>query len=85
MGLIPDPGSMMSLGATRALRGLRTGDQRTLFIGAAMAAFGWYRRSKAPKRELLRRIEVPEGTSLVIRSGSDQAPIEVRRADVDVT
>ena len=58
----------MAAGATRALQGLRTGDQRALFTGAALAAYGWLRSNKGG-RELIYRKEVPVGSSVVIRHG----------------
>lgn len=81
MALIPDPRSLISMGATRLLGGLRTGDQRTLLSGAAIAAFGLWRRSAGPKKVLIHRSVVPEGSSLVIRNGEDQTRLDVRRAD----
>lgn len=80
MGLIPDPGSLVSMGAARLFQGLRTGDQRALLTGAAIAAFGLWRRSAGPKRVLVHRSVVREGSSLVIRNASNQA-VEVRRID----
>lgn len=81
MGLIPPPASLLSRGAEQLFRGLRTGDQRALLTGAALAAFGLWRRSSAPKRELIHREVVKEGSSLVVRNGSDQTRVEVRRAE----
>lgn len=81
MGLIPDPGSLVSMGATRFFRGLRTGDQRTLLAGAALAAFGWWRKSAGEKKVLVHRTVVEDGASLVIRNGSDQTRVDVRRLD----
>jgi hypothetical protein len=72
-------------GVSTALRGLRTGDQRVLLGGAALAAFGWL-RSRKPERELVYRREIPEGSSVVVRYGKKGAlpKIDVRRRD-DVT
>ena len=81
MGLIPDPRSLISLGTTRLFAGLRTGDQRTLLTGAAIAALGLWRRSAGPKKVLLHREVVREGSSLVIRNGGDQTRVDVRRVD----
>ena len=81
MPLIPDPRSIISIGATRLLAGLRTGDQRALLTGAAIAAFGLWRRSAGPKKVLLHRAVVREGNSLVIRNGDDQTRVDVRRVD----
>ncbi|HSJ28610.1 MAG TPA: hypothetical protein VLB67_10390 [Acidimicrobiia bacterium] len=81
MGLIPEPGTMLAVGAARFFQGLRTGDQRALLAGAALAAFGWWRRSSPPKKTLIHRSVVRDGSSLVIRSGSDQSAVEVRRIE----
>jgi hypothetical protein len=81
MGLIPDPRSLFSIGATRLFQGLRTGDQRALVTGAALAAFGWWRKSAGPQKVLIHRSVVREGSSLVIRNGSDQTGVDIRRVD----
>jgi hypothetical protein len=81
MGLIPEPRSLMALGVTRLLQGLRTGDQRALLLGAALAAFGWWRNSAAPKKELLKRTVVAKGSSVVVRNATDQPGVEIRRVD----
>ncbi|MEX2654961.1 MAG: hypothetical protein WD532_08035 [Acidimicrobiia bacterium] len=81
MGLIPDPRSLVSLGTARLFQGLRTGDQRAVFTGAALAVFGWWRRSAQPNKVLVHRSVVREGSSLVIRNGSDQTRVDVRRVD----
>jgi hypothetical protein len=79
------PGKPINAGFASALRGLRTGDQRALLGGAALAAFGWL-RSRKPERELIYRREIPEGSSVVVRYGKKgQLPeIEISRRD-DVT
>lgn len=81
MGLIPDPRSLVSLGSARLFQGLRTGDQRALLTGAAFVAFGWWRKAAGPKKVLLHRSVVKEGSSLVIRNGSDQTRVDIRRVD----
>jgi len=53
-------------GVRRALRGFREGDQRDLYIGLALWAFA-YLRNTSPKKQLLYRKTVPEGSTLVIR------------------
>ena len=80
MGLIPEPSSLVTSGVSKLFRGLRTGDQRALLAGAAMAALGLWRRSSAPKRTLIHREVVKEGSSLVIRN-ADPVRVEVRRLD----
>jgi hypothetical protein len=81
MGLMPEPRTMLAAGAARFFQGLRTGDQRALLTGAALAAFAWWRRSAPPKKTLIHRSVVREGSSLVIRRGSDHSAVEVRRIE----
>ncbi|MGD2044544.1 MAG: hypothetical protein PVJ28_12945 [Acidimicrobiia bacterium] len=52
-------------GQRRALRGLREGDNRELFLGLTLAALA-YLRNTAPRKRLIYRKEVPEGSALVI-------------------
>jgi len=49
----------------RTLRGLRTGDQRELYSGLGLAAL-FYLRNTRPRRRLLYRKTLPEGSALVI-------------------
>jgi hypothetical protein len=81
MGLMPDPRSLLSLGAARLFQGLRTGDQRAFLTGTAIAAFGLWRKSAQPKKVLIHRSVVREGSSLVVRNGEDQTRVDVRRVD----
>ena len=69
MALIPTPTMMKAAGAQRLWNGLRTGDQRTLLVGAGLYAIAWLRANRAPKKELLYRKTIPEGSSFVIRTG----------------
>ena len=48
-------------GRTRAMQGLREGDQRQLYIGLSLLALSYLRRTQ-PRRELVYRRTVPEGT-----------------------
>ena len=52
-------------GVRRALRGFREGDHRELYIGLALYAFA-YLRNTAPRKQLLYRKIVPEGSALVV-------------------
>ncbi|MGH8873382.1 MAG: hypothetical protein ACRDWS_15585 [Acidimicrobiia bacterium] len=52
-------------GVERTLRGLRTGDQRQLYTGLGLAALAYVSKTK-PRKELLYRKRVPEGSALVI-------------------
>lgn len=76
------PSNLMTAGAQRALRGLRVGDQRVFLTGMALAALGWLRSTRGPKRRLLYRREIPAGSALVVRAGRDTLPeVEVRRVE----
>jgi hypothetical protein len=52
-------------GVDRTLRGLRTGDQRQLYLGLGLAAFSYLSRT-APRKRLIYRKAVPEGSAIVI-------------------
>ena len=49
----------------RTLRGLRTGDQTELYIGLGLAALSYLGKT-APRKKLLYRKMLPEGSALVI-------------------
>ncbi|HEU4916267.1 MAG TPA: hypothetical protein VFV13_06860 [Acidimicrobiia bacterium] len=49
----------------RTLRGIRTGDQRQLYTGLTLAALAYMRRTR-PRRALIFRRSLPEGSALVI-------------------
>lgn len=64
-------------GYERTLRGLREGDTRELYLGLALSGLAYLRRTK-PRKELLYRQKVPEGSALVIhhtKSGSPRLQI----------
>jgi hypothetical protein len=64
-------------GLTRSLSGLRRGDQRDLYLGLGLAALSFIRRT-SPRKELLYRKTVPEGSAIVIHHRRAGAPrIEV--------
>lgn len=68
-------------GWDRTLMGLRTGEQRDLYLGLSLAAIAFLQRT-APRKQLLYRKEVPEGSALVIHHKRSGAPrIEVKRSD----
>lgn len=52
-------------GVRRALRGFREGDRRELYVGLALWAFAYLRRS-APRKQLLYRKVVPKGSAIVV-------------------
>lgn len=59
------------------MQGLREGDQRQLYIGLSLLALSYLRRTQ-PRRELLYRRAVPEGTALVIHNkGSGDPRLEI--------
>lgn len=64
-------------GYTRTLRGLREGDTRELSLGLALSALAYLQRTK-PRKQLLYRKTVPEGSALVIhhkKSGNPRLQI----------
>ena len=64
-------------GQRRTLKGLREGDNRELFLGLALSALAYLQRT-APRKQLIYRKEVPEGSALVIHHKRRGAPkIEV--------
>ena len=71
---------LKTAGTIRVWRGLRRGDRRDLYIGAAIAALAWLRDSSGPKKELIFREEVPRGSALVIHhKKSGEQEIEASR------
>jgi hypothetical protein len=66
-------------GLRRSLRGLRDGDNREFYLGLALTALA-YLRSTKPRKQLIYKKTVSEGTALVIhhkRSGTPK--LEIRR------
>lgn len=64
-------------GYRRTLKGFREGDTRELYIGLALAAISYLRKT-TPRKELLYRRTVHEGSALVIhhkRSGTPRLEI----------
>jgi len=55
-------------GITRTLRGLRTGDQRTLYTGVALVAYSVWRRRKGSRTLVYRRV-LRKDQALLIRAG----------------
>jgi MYXO-CTERM domain-containing protein len=56
---------MRAAGVERTLRGLRHGDQRELYTGLGLAALAYLGRTR-PRRQLLYRKRIPEGSAVVI-------------------
>lgn len=52
-------------GRRRALKGLREGDNRELLLGLALVGLAYLQRT-APRKQLIYRKEVPEGSALVV-------------------
>lgn len=64
-------------GYERTLRGLREGDRRELYLGLALSALAYLQKTK-PRKQLLYRQKVPEGSALVIhhkKSGNPRLQI----------
>ncbi|MCI0424275.1 MAG: hypothetical protein L0Z49_03885 [Actinobacteria bacterium] len=57
----------------RTMRGLRDSDDRQLYIGLALAALSYLRRT-APRRQLVYRRELREDAALVIYHKSSTDP-----------
>lgn len=75
-GIVDDP---KREGYRRSLRGLREGDYRELGVGLALTALA-YLRSTKPRKELIYRKTVSEGSALVIHHKKTGAPkLEIRR------
>jgi hypothetical protein len=55
-------------GISRTLRGLRTGDQRSLFTGVAIVAYSMWRRKKGSRKLIYRRV-LRKDQALLIRAG----------------
>lgn len=69
------------LGFDRTLKGLREGDNRDLYFGLALSALAYLQRTK-PRRKLLYRRTVPEGTALVIHHKKSGSPrLEILKPD----
>jgi hypothetical protein len=54
-------------GARRALRGAREADNRELALGLALSALSYLRGTK-PRRRLIYRKVVPEGSAIVVHN-----------------
>lgn len=83
MPLIPDTARLMTTGTSRLFQGLREGDQRNLLVGAGLIAFGWWKKTAPPKKELLYRKTIPMGSTVVVRYGKTGDPkLEITEPDV---
>ena len=60
-------------GIRRALGGLRRSDRRDLYMGLALTALAYLRRT-APRRQLIYRRTVPKGSALVIHHKKSGTP-----------
>lgn len=68
-----------SEGYRRSLKGLREGDYRELSLGLALTAIAYLQNTK-PRRQLIFRREVPEGSALVIHHKRRGTPkLEIKR------
>ena len=72
--------NLLSEGALRSLRGLRTGDSRSLYTGAFLLAYGLWRRNR-DRREMIHRQTLKPGDAMLIRARrADGKPIIVSDA-----
>ncbi|MCH7582704.1 MAG: hypothetical protein IIC72_08725 [Acidobacteria bacterium] len=65
------------VGFNRTLRGLREGDSTDLYFGLALSALAYLQRSR-PRKKLIHRQSLPEGTAIVIhhkKSGNPRLEI----------
>jgi hypothetical protein len=69
---VPGVGNPLTEGARRGFQGLRTGDQRSLYLGAALLMLGWWRRARA--RKLIYRRNLRQGEALLIRASRAGRP-----------
>lgn len=60
-------------GLRRALTGLRHADRRELYMGLALTAVAYLRRT-APRRQLIYRRTVPTGSAIVVHHKKSGAP-----------
>jgi hypothetical protein len=61
------------VGFDRTLRGLREGDSTDLYFGLALSALAYLQRTK-PRKKLIHRQTVPEGTAIVIHHKKSGTP-----------
>jgi hypothetical protein len=54
-------------GLARGFRGVRTGDQRSLYTGALLVAYGLWKRNRG-KRELLYRRTLNPGEAILVKT-----------------
>lgn len=77
MGLLKDKvlggSDAREAGYDRTLRGLREGDRRELYMGLALSALAYLQKTK-PRKQLLYRKTVPEGSALVIHHKKSRNP-----------
>ena len=70
----------LSEGAVRSLRGLRTGDSKTLYTGVFLPAYGLWKRNR-DRRELIHRQTLKPGDAMLIRARrADGKPVLVPEA-----
>ena len=65
------------IGFDKTLRGLREGDSTDLYFGLALSALSYLQRTK-PRKRLIHKQTVPEGTAIVIhhkKSGNPRLEI----------
>lgn len=77
--------NLRGFGWTRALRGLREGNQAVLLTGLALVLLQRMRGSRR-ERQLVYRKRLPVGSTLVVRHAQKGGPrVEIRQAELDQT
>ena len=70
----------LSEGVVRSLRGLRTGDSRSLYTGVFLLAYGLWKQNR-DRRELIHRRTLKPGDVMLIRARrADGKPVLVPEA-----
>ena len=70
----------LSEGAVKSLRGLRTGDSKTLYTGVFLLVYGLWKRNR-DRRDLIHRQTLKPGDAMLIRARrADGKPVLVPEA-----
>ena len=76
------PINLTGAGIDRLVRGLRRGDQRLIYSGAALLAMALWRRSRQREPRLVYRRELKPGKAVTVHLGqAGKSPLHVERAD----
>lgn len=78
----PMPINLAGAGVDRLVRGLRRGDQRLVYTGAALLALAWWRRGRQRPPRLVYRQELKPGKAVTVHFGREgKSPLRVERAE----